>query len=168
MNAVVLFVSRPNPLPGEREFSGNPGAAWSILKLTKSSPYLLHRLRHLKFPLLWERVRVRGNMSNDQLQTAETRLLRQNLVPAEQALWGALRNRQFLGLKFRRQAPIGPHIVDFLCMAERLILEIDSLAPPPRAAWLAPQGYRIARLSPQDILTDLPRCLQQMAKEFTL
>ncbi len=105
-------------------------------------------------------------MCRDQIQTAEARLLRQNLVPAEQALWGALRNRQFLGLKFRRQAPIGPHIVDFLCVAERLILEIDALSPPSRAAWLAAQGYRIARLPPQHILSDLHGCLQQLAKEF--
>lgn len=107
-------------------------------------------------------------MQQSPIQTAEARLLRQNLVLAEQALWGALRNRGFRDLKFRRQAPVGPHIVDFLCVAQRLILEIDSLSPPARLAWFAAQGYTVFRLRPQDILSNLPGSLQHLAEELDL
>jgi very-short-patch-repair endonuclease len=43
----------------------------------------------------------------------------------EDLLWGQLRNRGLDGLKFRRQAPVGPFIADFLCDEHRLIVELD-------------------------------------------
>jgi len=36
-----------------------------------------------------------------------------------------LRNRQLEGVKFRRQQPIGPYIVDFASFEKNLIIEID-------------------------------------------
>ncbi len=105
-------------------------------------------------------------MRQNQIQTAEARVLRQNLTEAERALWAALQDRRFLGLKFRRQASIGPQIVDFLCVERRLILEVDAFAAPPIAAWLAAQGYRLIRLQPLEILTNLPGCLQHLAEEL--
>ena len=62
-------------------------------------------------------------------------------------------------LKFRRQAPIGPYIVDFLCVAHRLVVEADgsqhveSERDVVRDAWLARGGYTILRFSNRDILT---------------
>jgi very-short-patch-repair endonuclease len=50
--------------------------------------------------------------------------LRANLTEAEQALWKILRRDQ-LGIRFRRQHPIGPYIVDFACLTHLLIIEID-------------------------------------------
>jgi len=38
------------------------------------------------------------------------------MTNAERILWQSLRNRQLDGLKFRRQKPIGPYIVDFACL----------------------------------------------------
>ncbi|GLS86616.1 hypothetical protein GCM10010873_15900 [Cypionkella aquatica] len=107
-------------------------------------------------------------MRQDPRQTHDARLLRQNLVLAEQALWQALRNRGLGGLKFRRQAPIGAFIVDFLCVERRLILEIDAVSPPARAAWLKAQGFRLLHLQPTAILTNLPGCLQHLAQELSL
>jgi very-short-patch-repair endonuclease len=43
------------------------------------------------------------------------RKLRKNSTIAERKLWHRLRSRNFLGLKFRRQEPIGNYIVDFAC-----------------------------------------------------
>lgn len=54
-----------------------------------------------------------------------SRDLRRNSTKAEQILWKALRNRAFHGFKFRRQAPIGRFIVDFLCVSPALIIELD-------------------------------------------
>jgi very-short-patch-repair endonuclease len=53
------------------------------------------------------------------------RELRQQATPAEKTLWEELRNRRLGGLKFRRQHPLGPFIVDFYCPEHRLVIEID-------------------------------------------
>ena len=50
--------------------------------------------------------------------------LRHELTPAEQVLWSALRGGQ-LGVRFRRQHPFGPYILDFYCDALRLVIELD-------------------------------------------
>lgn len=51
--------------------------------------------------------------------------LRRELTNGERVLWKKLRARRFHGLKFRRQVPLGPYIVDFLCAEKKLIIEID-------------------------------------------
>ncbi len=43
---------------------------------------------------------------------------------AEAVLWRELRGKQ-LGVRFRRQQPIGPFVVDFFSPAHRLIVEVD-------------------------------------------
>ncbi len=53
------------------------------------------------------------------------RALRREMTDAEQALWGILRGRQVAGLKFRRQHPFGDYILDFVCLENRLIIEVD-------------------------------------------
>jgi very-short-patch-repair endonuclease len=44
---------------------------------------------------------------------------------AEWALCQCVRNRQIEGVKFRRQHPVGPFIVDFYAAEARLIVEVD-------------------------------------------
>jgi len=51
--------------------------------------------------------------------------LRKQSTPMEIKLWNCLRSRRFLGLKFRRQCPLGSYIVDFICIEQKLIIEID-------------------------------------------
>ncbi len=48
-----------------------------------------------------------------------------NATRSEGLLWSILRGRQICGLKFRREHPIEPWIVDFACVAKRLIVEVD-------------------------------------------
>ncbi len=55
------------------------------------------------------------------------RKLRKQLTPPEARLWVALRRRAVAGLRFRRQHPIGPFIVDFYCPSARLAVEIDGV-----------------------------------------
>jgi very-short-patch-repair endonuclease len=50
------------------------------------------------------------------------RVLRRYQTPAETQLWEALRGRKIAGLKFRRQAPVGRFIVDFLCFEVGLVI----------------------------------------------
>ena len=61
---------------------------------------------------------------------AFARQLRREMTMAEAMLWRALRGSRFAGLKFRRQAPVGPYIADFLCIASRLIVELDGRDTP--------------------------------------
>jgi very-short-patch-repair endonuclease len=53
------------------------------------------------------------------------RTLRNNMSDAEQALWNLLRGRQICGLKFRRQHPFGDYILDFVCLENKLVIEVD-------------------------------------------
>ena len=74
----------------------------------------------------------------------------------ERVLWNLLRNRRLDDLKFRRQVPIGPYIVDFVCFSERLIVEADGPLHDPEAdgvrdAWLRRQGFAVLRFPNQQI-----------------
>ena len=44
---------------------------------------------------------------------------------AEQVLWNVLRGRQISDLKFRRQHPFGDYILDFVCLENKLVIEVD-------------------------------------------
>ena len=51
--------------------------------------------------------------------------MRTDATKAENLLWQALRNRQFDGMKFKRQVPIDGYIVDLVCFEAKLIVEVD-------------------------------------------
>ncbi len=86
------------------------------------------------------------------------RELRKNQTEAEKLIWSKIRAHRFGGYSFRRQMPVGDYIVDFLCPAEKLIIEIDggqhagSEADARRDAWLNGQGYRVVRYWNNDVL----------------
>ncbi len=109
-------------------------------------------------------------MQQTDLSKARARRMRKEMTAAERALWYALRDRRFMGLKVRRQVPIGPYIADFYCADHRLIIEADgsghgSLRDLRRDQWLAAQGFRILRLWNRDILMNLPGCLDAIAAQ---
>ena len=56
---------------------------------------------------------------------SRARQLRHNMTDAEQALWRILRNRQFAGVKVRRQVSVEPYIADFVCYDASLVIEAD-------------------------------------------
>jgi len=84
--------------------------------------------------------------------------MRREPTEAEAALWRILRNRRLSELKFRRQTPIEPYIVDFVCFEYRLIVEADGSqhAENPRDekrdAFLASEGFIVLRFWNSDIL----------------
>jgi very-short-patch-repair endonuclease len=89
------------------------------------------------------------------------RRLRKNLTDAERRLWSKLRRRQLDGFRFRRQVPLGPYFVDFLCIEERLIIEVDGgqhaveqAADAKRTAWLKGEGFRVVRFWNNDVLAN--------------
>jgi very-short-patch-repair endonuclease len=77
------------------------------------------------------------------------------MTKSEWRVWNMLRGGQLDGWKFRRQAPIGPYVVDFVCFAARLVVELDGRSHDDvkfdyderRQAWLESQGFRVLRLS---------------------
>ncbi len=86
--------------------------------------------------------------------------MRSEPTDAERALWQLLRAKRFVGYKFKRQVPIDRYIVDFVCFADRLIIEADgsqhaeSDYDAERDAYLAGQGFRVLRFWNNDILTN--------------
>jgi very-short-patch-repair endonuclease len=90
------------------------------------------------------------------------RRLRKTMTKAEVVLWSALRGRQLGGLKFRRQHPLGPYVVDFFCVSHRLAIEVDggwhadadrACRDADRDAWIRSRAIRILRL-PNDLVLD--------------
>ncbi|MBI4795626.1 MAG: DUF559 domain-containing protein [Deltaproteobacteria bacterium] len=63
------------------------------------------------------------------MTTQRARALRQRMTDAERRLWHHLRDRQLGGWKFRRQHPVGPFIVDFICLEKKVVIEVDAGAP---------------------------------------
>ena len=86
--------------------------------------------------------------------------MRQEPTEAERRLWSLLRAGRMAGVKFKRQEQIGDFIVDFVCFAQKLIVEADdsqhmeSEADERRDAWLKAQGFRVLRFWNNDILAD--------------
>jgi very-short-patch-repair endonuclease len=80
------------------------------------------------------------------------RQMRKDPTQAERRLWYILRDRQLAEHKFRRQQPIGPFIVDFVCYERQLIVEVDGSqhADDPsdtaRDTELKRRGFRIVRV----------------------
>ena len=80
------------------------------------------------------------------------------MTGVEARLWSYLRRRQLAGHRFRRQAQIGPYFVDFVCLAARLVIEVDGPSHDERGAqdatrdrWLESRGYRVLRFEADDV-----------------
>lgn len=93
----------------------------------------------------------------------KARELRRSPSPPESLLWQRLRERP-AGLKFRRQHPFGPFIVDFYCPAVKLVVEVDGdshdMGDRPatdahRERWLQEQGLRLLRFNAADVMNDV-------------
>jgi very-short-patch-repair endonuclease len=92
--------------------------------------------------------------------TARARALRARMTDAERKLWFALRDRRFASFKFRRQAPIGPFIADFICHELRVVIEADggqhsdSRSDQRRDDWFARNDFLVLRFWNNDVLSN--------------
>ena len=95
--------------------------------------------------------------------------LRRDLSLPEVILWDCLRDRRLKGLRFRRQHPVGPYVLDFFHAEGRLAVEVDGAhhdLPEQihhdfmRDRWLAERGIRVMRIAATDILDE--RALEGM------
>ncbi len=85
--------------------------------------------------------------------------LRQQMTDAERRLWRHLRDRRLGGWKFKRQYPIGPYIVDFICLEKNLVIEVDGGQHAEneeqdleRSVYLNKMGYRVIRFWNNEVL----------------
>ena len=99
------------------------------------------------------------------------RELRKSGTDHEDLIWKKLRNRSFLGLKFKRQQPIDGYIVDFCCFEKRLVIEVDgSIHEEPnqraydeeRDSHLRYQGFRVIRFTNDEIERDMQQVLKEI------
>jgi very-short-patch-repair endonuclease len=93
--------------------------------------------------------------------------LRNKATDAEKILWKHLRAKQFGGLKFRRQEPIGKYVVDFVSFDGKVIIEVDGgqhasqqAADSERDEWFARQGFKVLRFWNNEVLQNLSGVLE--------
>ena len=98
------------------------------------------------------------------------RRLRAEPTWTEAKLWEQLRR---LPIRIRRQAPIGPYVVDFACLRARLVIEVDggvhdrtdvALRDLERDAWLNAQGYRVLRIDSRRIPQELDSVVAEVVR----
>lgn len=92
-------------------------------------------------------------------QVEASRRLRLNATDAERLLWQSLR-KDALGVRFRRQHPIGRYIVDFACVEARLVVEVDGGQHGPerdgeRDASLSAAGWQVLRYWNNEVMEHL-------------
>jgi very-short-patch-repair endonuclease len=93
--------------------------------------------------------------------TDRARELRTTSTWPEKVVWGIVRANRLGGLKFRRQYPIGPYIVDFCCLEVHLVVEVDGASHEEsetkdreRTEYLEQQGLRVYRVTNSDVMSD--------------
>ncbi len=100
------------------------------------------------------------------------RKLRATMTDAERKLWIALKDRRFAKYKFRRQVPIGPYVVDFVCFEARLVVEVDggqhaeSVRDFERDQWLTRNEFRVLRFWNNDVLQNLEGVLTKLLEQL--
>src|SRR5215510_4329479 len=102
-----------------------------------------------------------------------SRLLRRNPTDAERTLWDALVNdRRFAGCGFKRQVPIGPHIVDFVSFPLRSVIDLVPLQEGQemartrneRRAYLSDRGYRVCEVKADQVEASVAKVLDELFK----
>ena len=107
-------------------------------------------------------VRLADHKSKDR-DVHRAQALRKEAPMFERLLWEALRlSAKQSGLRFRRQHPFSPYILDFVCLKARLVVEIDGMSHDTRLDkdgqrdnFLKEHGYDVMRFTNDDVRTNL-------------
>lgn len=91
------------------------------------------------------------------------------MTDAERRLWGALRQEQVGGYKFRRQHPFGDYILDFVCLERRLVVEVDGgqhlemrEQDQARTEILEKAGFLVLRFWNNEVLEQLDAVMERI------
>jgi very-short-patch-repair endonuclease len=105
---------------------------------------------------------------------ANARALRSGMTDSERKLWSELRMEQ-LGVKFRRQHPLGNYVADFACLAPKLIVELDGSQHAQRVAYdekrdafFRAQGFAVLRFATDEPLKNIDGVLTVIAERLGL
>lgn len=108
-------------------------------------------------------------------KTIHAKNLRQNMSDSERKFWYRINNNQ-LGVKFRRQYPIGPYFADFVCLEKRLVIELDGDQHAnnieydnQRTDFIESQGFTVIRIANaqltrneiEEVIETLRRCITE-------
>src|ERR1700743_1215792 len=99
-------------------------------------------------------------MADRQEMVERARGMGREPTEAEQRMWRRLRSHQLVGLKFRRQFPVGRYIADFACLKPHIVIECDGGQHADTAydaaqdAWFESQGFRVFRFTNAVILRE--------------
>jgi very-short-patch-repair endonuclease len=98
------------------------------------------------------------------------KVLRRVMTEAEKRLWYHLRAHRFLGVKFKRQKPVGPYVVDFVCPTLKVVVEVDGGQHSEKAeydrlrdAHLRKRGYTVLRFWNNEVMENLEGVLERVA-----
>jgi leucyl-tRNA synthetase len=86
--------------------------------------------------------------------------MRKDPTLAELRLWRELRGRR-LGVRFRRQEPIGRFIVDFVCLKKNLVVEVDGdshedlARDAKRDHYLKGRGFLVLHIDNDEVLSHI-------------
>ncbi len=103
-------------------------------------------------------------MDGSRVTKDRAKALRRTMSLPEVLLWKAIKGGTIDRLRFRKQHPIGPYVLDFYCDAAKLAVEVDGAThgtgdrperDERRDAWLADQGIATLRLPASLILRDV-------------
>lgn len=117
------------------------------------------------------RSRTPGALHTSERAERSAKRMRRKPTFAEQKLWKALRTIEIAGSHFRRQAPFGPYIVDFVCHGGRMIIEVDggvhdleavAARDAEREQWLRARGYAVLRLRNEDVVRDVDEVVRRI------
>jgi very-short-patch-repair endonuclease len=102
------------------------------------------------------------------------RVLRRGMTDSERKLWSGLRAEQ-LGVKFRRQHPLGNYVADFACLAPKLIVELDGSQhqrqqeyDARREAFFESNGFSVVRFSTNEPLINLKGVLSAILEQLSI
>jgi len=100
-------------------------------------------------------------------------VLRREQTLVEKRMWHRLRAKQFYGIKFRRQHPIGPYIVDFCSPSAKLVIELDGGRHADqreyderRTSYLKQYGFKVLRFWDNEVWHNMDGVLFKIAIEL--
>jgi len=106
--------------------------------------------------------------------TEFARYLRREESKAEAMFWNEVRNRKFMGLKFKRQVPVNKYFADFLCEGKKIIIELDDIShdqkqeqDAERTKVLELYGYTVIRYLNEEIYEDLDGVMEDLQRKLS-
>jgi len=101
---------------------------------------------------------------------------RSNPTEAENILWQVVRGKKLDSFKFRRQHIIGTYIGDFVCLSQKLIVEVDGLihnipehklSDAERTAELKRFGFEVIRFTNDEVINNTDFVLNSILSKLT-